>query len=391
MRWDRITLSPRQALLCVSVFFAGGDLQAQELEPRTYAQTPVGVHFIAAGYGLSAGNVLMDPALRIEGLDANLDLIFLRYTRSFALVGRSAKLRVVASTGAYESDKLLNLGSNRWTIKPEAGFSRAIRNWTFEGAASAWFFTDNDDFFGGNRLSQRALHILKSHVIYTFRPGFFTALGVGWGNGGQTFVNGEPRQKLTPAQELLVGLGSAVHAEGGRGLRHHLDRLPVRLGRPWMKRNDTLGNPQELPTRSDVMKIDLWRRVRALAIALLLAIGLPGLVIGQGAESQVDETEADAGDEAVEGISDADRETMALDSTATQWSFQFAWQVMPDYHEDVLPNGETRKPGNTDYLQLRIVAPIPLKGFTILPRLTLRHYENRLRDSRDSATPRSSV
>ena len=33
---------------------------------------------------------------------------------------------------------------------------------------------------------------------------------------------------------------------------------------------------------------------------------------------------------AVSELSAEDRETMALDSTATQWSFQFAWQVMPD-------------------------------------------------------------
>ena len=66
----------------------------------------------------------------------------------------------------------------------------------------------------------------------------------------------------------------------------------------------------------------------------------------------------------------------ALDSTATQWSLQTAYQVMPDYHDDVLANGETRKPGNTDFAQLRIVAPIPLRGFTILPRVTIRHYEN---------------
>ena len=83
-----------------------------------------------------------------------------------------------------------------------------------------------------------------------------------------------------------------------------------------------------------------------------------------------------AEEEAVSELSDEERATMALDSTATQWSFQFAWQVMPDYHDDVLASGQTRKPGNTDFAQLRIVAPIPLKGFTILPRLTLRHYEN---------------
>ena len=79
---------------------------------------------------------------------------------------------------------------------------------------------------------------------------------------------------------------------------------------------------------------------------------------------------------AQDGESGQDRESMALDSTATQWSFQLAYQVMPDYFDDTLDDGSTRPEGNTDYLQLRIVAPLPFDKLTILPRLTLRHYEN---------------
>ncbi len=73
---------------------------------------------------------------------------------------------------------------------------------------------------------------------------------------------------------------------------------------------------------------------------------------------------------------ESDAETKALDSTATQWSFQFAYQTMPDYHDDILSSGSPRPAGMTDYLQLRIMAPLPYENFTILPRITLRHYEN---------------
>jgi len=72
----------------------------------------------------------------------------------------------------------------------------------------------------------------------------------------------------------------------------------------------------------------------------------------------------------------SDAETKALDSTATQWSFQFAYQTMPDYHDDILSSGEQRPEGMTDYLQLRIMMPLAFESFTILPRITLRHYEN---------------
>ena len=69
------------------------------------------------------------------------------------------------------------------------------------------------------------------------------------------------------------------------------------------------------------------------------------------------------------------RESAAMDATATQWSFQFAYQSMPQYYDDLV-NGEPRQPGLDNYVQLRVVAPIPLKSLTILPRLTLRHYED---------------
>ena len=69
------------------------------------------------------------------------------------------------------------------------------------------------------------------------------------------------------------------------------------------------------------------------------------------------------------------RESQAMDATATQWSFQAAFQLMPDYFSDDV-NGVPRKPGLDNYLQLRVVAPIPLKQLTILPRLTFRHYED---------------
>jgi hypothetical protein len=69
------------------------------------------------------------------------------------------------------------------------------------------------------------------------------------------------------------------------------------------------------------------------------------------------------------------RESMAMDATASQWSFQGAYQWMPDYYDDMV-NDSPRPAGLDNYLQLRIVAPIPLKSMTILPRLTIRHYEN---------------
>jgi hypothetical protein len=68
------------------------------------------------------------------------------------------------------------------------------------------------------------------------------------------------------------------------------------------------------------------------------------------------------------------RASQAMDATATQWSFQLAYQAMPSYHNDVV-NGSQRPSGLDNYVQLRVVSPILLKKMTLLPRLTMRHYE----------------
>jgi len=108
----------------------------------------------------------------------------------------------------------------------------------------------------------------------------------------------------------------------------------------------------------------LRRRAATSAIAAVSALALVAVPsLAQG----------DDGDPA-EG--EQDRESMAMDATATQWSFQLAYQMMPNYYDDTLDNGLPRPPGADNYWQLRVVAPIPRKGYTILPRLTIRHYEN---------------
>ena len=73
--------------------------------------------------------------------------------------------------------------------------------------------------------------------------------------------------------------------------------------------------------------------------------------------------------------SEQSRESQAMDATATQWSFQVAYQWMPQYYSDDV-DGQPRPKGLDNYLQLRVVTPIALKSLTLLPRLTLRHYEN---------------
>jgi len=56
--------------------------------------------------------------------------------------------------GQYDDTRLVNVGNNRCSLKPEIGFSKAIGRWPVEFASAVTFYTDNTDFFaagGANR------------------------------------------------------------------------------------------------------------------------------------------------------------------------------------------------------------------------------------------------
>ncbi len=119
--------------------------------------------------------------------------------------------------------------------------------------------------------------------------------------------------------------------------------------------------------------------VAATAMVAALLLAAPGSAQAQALASSPPSSpiaQQSQDDQAAGAQDGQDAQTKALDSTATQWSFQLSYQNMPDYHMDTLESGETRSAGATDYIQVRAVVPIALKSFTILPRVTLRHYEN---------------
>jgi hypothetical protein len=100
-----------------------------------------------------------------------------------------AALIVQLPTGDYSQDQLINIGSNRFTIRPQVGVIHENGKWTYETSASMWYFTDNDDFWNGTERQQDPFWAFQSHVIYTYRPGLWTSASVGYGIGGQNEIN----------------------------------------------------------------------------------------------------------------------------------------------------------------------------------------------------------
>ena len=95
-----------------------------------------------------------------------------------------------APLGQYDPSRLVNIGTNRWFIKPDIGISKALGALTLELSAGVFFFTDNDDYYGGKTLEQDPVFSPQAHVTYNFGRGVWGALDGTYDYGGRTTVNG---------------------------------------------------------------------------------------------------------------------------------------------------------------------------------------------------------
>jgi hypothetical protein len=233
---------------------------AQELSPRAYWPAPEGTKVVVLGYQYNSGDIVTDPSLPIVGVDSKIHFAILGYLHTFSLAGRTANIQfnipyswgesegfaegefrnrditgladararisvnllgaptmdladfqelrasprsllgvsllVQVPTGAYDSDKLLNAGTNRWAVKPAVGFIWPIRpTWHLEFELGAWFFGDNDEFLGATR-DQAPILSTEFHLIKRIRPGFWASLDVDYYTGGRNTVGGELRGDL---------------------------------------------------------------------------------------------------------------------------------------------------------------------------------------------------
>lgn len=265
------------AVAALALAFAGSAC-AQQLEPRAYANLPIGLNFLIAGFAYSHGDVLLDPSLPVSGANARLNTFILGYVRSLDLGGNSGSiglvlpyagidasgqiatsgqtepqatsvtrygfgdpvlrvaanlygapalpmerfreyrqdtivgtsLTVTAPWGQYDGSKLVNVGANRWSFKPEVGVSQALGAWILEAALGVTFFTDNDDFFGGHRRKQDPLYAAQVHAIYYFDPGLWGALDLTYYAGGRTSVDGALNDDLQQNSRWGATLGKSL-------------------------------------------------------------------------------------------------------------------------------------------------------------------------------------
>jgi len=269
---------------------------AQDMEPRAYSPSPVGANFLVTSYSWSTGNVVFDPTLPVTDVRADVQGLVVAVGHSFNLLGKlglataalpyaladvsgkvfeqqsettrsgladarfklsvnlrgnpamsprefaaaprhtivGASLTLTAPAGQYYETKLINLGTNRWSFKPEVGISVPKGRWYLDAYVGAWFYTSNSNFYPtGAFRSQDPLLAIQGHASYTVRPRLWVAATGTWYRGGSARVDaGEPSTSMNNSRLGLtvslpvgnrysakVAYGSGVVARTGTDFR----------------------------------------------------------------------------------------------------------------------------------------------------------------------------
>jgi hypothetical protein len=237
----------------IAIFFMVAQTHAGEIEPRAYVNTPVGINFLLTGYVYSDGGLSTDASSPIKDAQLEMHTGVLAYARALDVWGRSGKIDVIVPysdlsgsatvagqqiernvsglndprlrfsvnfygapalsfeeftnyqqdliigasmqvsvpLGQYDEEKLVNLGNNRWFVKPDIGFSKAWGALAIELSTGMYFFSKNNDFFGSSTLEQDPVSSTQLHVTYNFGHGVWAALSGTCDYGGRTTIDGE--------------------------------------------------------------------------------------------------------------------------------------------------------------------------------------------------------
>ena len=228
-------------------------VSAQDLDPRAYVRVPIDMTLLVTGFGYTYGGVVLDPTSPIQDLEAKVETPMLGIGRTFSLFGLTsqafaalpyswaqisgkvfggdssvtrsglgdmrfristllfgapaatreefaksspqtvlgASITMIVPTGQYMTDKLINLGTNRWSFKPELGLSYVIsERWFIDLYTGVWFFTNNNSYYPGTSVrSQEPLLAFQTHLSYNINPLMWAAIDFTYYTGGQTSVN----------------------------------------------------------------------------------------------------------------------------------------------------------------------------------------------------------
>lgn len=264
----------RLSLLVLIAFSWSHYFSAQDLAPRAYLITPVHSNAVTLAYSFFDGNIVLSNAVPITGATGRFNVAVFSYFHSLRFFGRSssfayslpygvgnfkgqvadaeksayrsglldsnirfsvnlvggpamgiqefrkwrqktllgASLMVAAPMSQYDPTKLINLGSNRWSFRPELGISRRRGHWILDIYGGMWFFTENPKFFSENPYhpgvtaqSKSPVGEFELHFSYDVKPRLWASLDGNFWLGGGTALNGTASPQTSVRNSRIGG------------------------------------------------------------------------------------------------------------------------------------------------------------------------------------------
>jgi hypothetical protein len=241
------------ACLEVAVFYVPHPAWAQFTDAHSYDNTPIGINQVELAYSYVHGDASVDTALIVSGAKLGLNQGMISYARYFGLFHRltwveagvpiaglngsisgtaiqgsvtgtgdssyqaaillkggpaltveqfenykpstalGVSFTIAVPTGLYRTNKVLNLGTDRWAFKPEFAVSHPFgpqQKWQVDAYANVYFYTDNTSYRGKEILRQEPIPGVEGHISYSFNDRIWASVDTRYSFRGSTFVNG---------------------------------------------------------------------------------------------------------------------------------------------------------------------------------------------------------
>ena len=263
-------------LLVITTGILTHSSRAQDLAPRAYSITPIRFNAITLSESFFDGSIDYNGVIPVSNATGIYNIPSLSYYHSFGFFGRSANvvaslpygvgnfqgtvgtemhvyrsglldsiyrvsvnlvggpampvekfvgwkqkkllgasLKVIAPTGQYDPTKLINWGTNRWSFKPELGYSQARGKWVLDAYSGVWLFTVNPDFWSRNLIypgtrsqSQKPIGAFEGHLSYDIKPRLWFSLDGNYWFGGITSLAGVENSLTRDANSRIGATGS---------------------------------------------------------------------------------------------------------------------------------------------------------------------------------------
>ena len=237
------------------IFLVTSQAFSQDLDPRAYVRFPMKTTTVVSGFAYSRGGIVSDPTLPIKNIKADVQSVSVGVSRVFNFFGLSSQalivlpyswaqvsgdvnqqasritrsglsdmrlrytvlvhgapagnlaevkngprktiigisINTVVPTGEFFSDKLINIGTNRWSFRPEIAISQPIKErWLLDFYSGVWLFTDNKTFYPGEVVrSQEPMGAFQFHLSYNIRPVLWVAFDGTYYVGGSSSLDGD--------------------------------------------------------------------------------------------------------------------------------------------------------------------------------------------------------